>query len=212
MDNSDQLGDDQVLRKEQHGRDTKMQDKRIPYLAAGLLTQAEAKVLVDDLKKEFDLAVVEDLFRAFRSMTVAVVESRASEWELSDWASVIRHVTAALGRSFEGAAERFLTLRFMLTEAAERAGMGASDDHKRQGMMSLISTLQAAPEGLSLRELEVLGDAPYAIAQRLRIALASGTVKLAGNWRERRFAATGQEPNVREDYPPRAELVSSGGL
>jgi hypothetical protein len=207
VDNGHRVGDDQVLRKEQNGRYTKMQDKRIPYLAAGLLTQAEAKVLVDDLKKEFDLAVVEDLFRAFRSMTVAVIESRESAMDLSDWASVIRHVTAALGRSFEGAAERFLTLRFMLTEAAERADMGVSDDHDRPGMKALISTLEVAPEGLNLLDLEKLGDAPYAIAQRLRIALASGTVELAGNWRQRRFVATGQPPKQREDYPPRAEIL-----
>lgn len=182
-------------------------DKRLAYLAAGLLTQAEAKVLVDDLKNEFDLAVVEEMFRAFRSATVAAIESRPDDMELLEWSSVIRHVIASLGRGFSGWAERYQTLRFMLSEASDRAAMGTSEDHERPGMKSLIELLSRNTGGMSLPEIEeATGDAPYAIAQRLRMALASGTVELGGNWRQRRFVVTGRQPEAREEYPPRAEV------
>lgn len=183
-------------------------DKRLAYIAAGLLTQTEARALVDDLKDEFDLAVVEEMFRAFRSATVAAIESRADDMELYEWSSVIRHAIAALGRGFSGWAERYQTLRFMLSEASDRAAMGKSEDHERPGMKSLLALLAGSAEGMTLPEIESeTGDAPYAIAQRLRMALASGTVELGGNWRQRRFIVTGRLPEAREEYPPRAEVV-----
>jgi hypothetical protein len=182
---------------------TRIEDRRIQYLAAGLLTQSEAKALVDDLKRDFDLGVVDELFRAFRSMTVAVISSRAPEADLRDWSYTIRHVVAALGRQFEGAAEKFLTLRFMLAEAAELADMAGSDEHQRQGMKDMLALVkQSSPEGISLVEIEaVTGDRPHAIAQRLRLAIASQTVGLAGNWTKRRFITTGLDPQPRTDYP-----------
>lgn len=185
-----------------------MQDKRIPYLAAGLLTQAEARELIDFLKRDFDLSVVDELLRAFRSLTVAVIEGRHSEWDLSDWAEVVRYTVAALGRPFEGTAERFNILRMMLTEAAKRAAIAVSGENDRPNMQALISTLEQAPDGMTLSELESLGGTPYSIAQRLRIAVASGTVKMAGDWKQRRFIATGRPPSRREDYPPRASKVA----
>ncbi|WP_327210802.1 hypothetical protein [Rhizobium leguminosarum] len=182
---------------------TRIEDRRIQYLAAGLLTQAEAKALVDDLKRDFDLGVVDELFRAFRSMTVAVISSRAPETDLREWSYAIRHVVAALGRQFEGAAEKFLTLRFMLAEAAELADMSGSEEHERQGMKDMLALVKRSwPEGISLVEIEAAtGDRPHAIAQRLRLAIASQTVGLAGNWTKRRFITTGLDPQPRTDYP-----------
>lgn len=175
----------------------------LPYLAAGLLTQAEAKALVDEMKNDLDTGSVEELFRAFRSMTVFVLSNRTPDIELQEWAYVIRHVIAALGRSFEGAAERFLTLRFMLQEGAELADAASSEEHYRPGMKDTLSLLAASsPEGLPLSEIEErTGDRSHAIAQRLRLAVSAQTAGIAGNWKRRRFYATGLDPQPREEYP-----------
>jgi hypothetical protein len=162
----------------------------IPALACGLLSPYEGKKLFEQVAADMSTEVGETLHRALRSMAVFVVSQNTPSWTISGWAIELKPLIAAVRKSFPVIAEKILSLRCMLLEAAELAEMKDTELPDRPGVTELVRLLASAETPMSSVEIgERLGGGPHAIANRIRIAIASGSVSVDhGDWQKIRLA------------------------
>lgn len=164
--------------------------EKLPLLACGLLTPHQGNEIVAAAAAP-RLNDVELIYRAFRSLSVALISDQAPSYMLVEWARVIKSMSAMTQREFPAATERFVSLRCMLLEAAEQEDWKAGEHAARPAVGDITSLLAAHMVPMTARGIsEALGLDEHAVAKRLRLAILTGRVVAHyDDWKTVRFSS-----------------------
>lgn len=162
---------------------------KVPLLSQGLLSPHEGRQILDAAPGTMSIESAEILHRALRSMAVALIARGAPPWQLSEWAHVLKSLLASTQRSFPTTAEKIVSLRCMLLEAAEIGETAESQLPERPGVAELLALLERAGKPMAFREIASgIGTDDHAAANRLGIAVAAGLVSIDyEDWRRIHF-------------------------
>lgn len=164
--------------------------EKLPLLACGLLTPHQGSEIVAAAAAA-RLNDVELIHRAFRSLGVALIADKTPSYLLLEWARVAKSISATAKREFPAAAERFVSLRCMLLEAAEQADWKDGELADRPSVGDLTSLLAERTEPMTAEGIsEALGLDEHAVAKRLRLAILTGQVIAHyDDWKTVRFSS-----------------------
>ncbi len=164
--------------------------EKLPLLACGLLTPHQGNS-IGAVAGTMLLDEAELLHKAFRSLVVVLIADRAPSYALFEWAQVTKVIAASFKKLFPGIAERFISLRCMLLDAAEQLDWRNGEQADRPAVGDLASLLAARGEPLTAAGIsEAMGLDEHAVAKRLRLAILTGHVDAHyGDWKTVRFSS-----------------------
>jgi hypothetical protein len=164
--------------------------EKLPLLACGLLTPHQGNSICA-VAGTMRLDEAELLHKAFRSLVVVLIADRAPSYALFEWAQVTKTIAASFKKLFPSVAERFISLRCMLLDAAEQMDWRNGEQADRPAVGDLAALLAAEAEPLTAAGIsEAIGLDEHAVAKRLRLAILTGHVAAHyDDWKTVKFSS-----------------------